>query len=247
MITELVGAAGAGKTQFCLTLVVQCFLPETKGGFGANSGVVYIDTERKFSAQRLQQIAKARAPEFYDQRYCSEGIDNLRRLLDNTFVKDVDDSNKLLQFLNGIQPLLICGNKRLIILDSVAHLARKDFSAEMFREKQEALVDQAVLLKKIAETFKIVVVVTNQVTVRFGSDVYQVGIENSEYNENSFLAPALGNTWHHCVSNRLVLNNAVNSTSTSDSKLNTLTLSKSPIAPQIEGNYTICKEGIVMD
>lgn len=47
MITELVGPAGIGKSQTCLTMAAQACLPACMGGLGKDCGVVYLDTERK--------------------------------------------------------------------------------------------------------------------------------------------------------------------------------------------------------
>jgi RAD51-like protein 1 len=44
-----VGGAGAGKTQMCLTLAVAAAAPVSAGGLGG--GVVFIDTEQKFSGR----------------------------------------------------------------------------------------------------------------------------------------------------------------------------------------------------
>ncbi|KAG5187685.1 hypothetical protein JKP88DRAFT_178734 [Tribonema minus] len=89
MITELVGAAGVGKTQLCLSLAAQCCLPQHYGGLGATAGAVVIDTERKFSAQRLQEVAKNRVPTYYDPDVADHGHENLIRLLENTTVIQV--------------------------------------------------------------------------------------------------------------------------------------------------------------
>jgi RecA/RadA recombinase len=62
-ISELVGPAGAGKTQMCLTLAVAAAAPVAAGGLGG--GVVFIDTEQKFSGVRLAEIARAKFPHVY--------------------------------------------------------------------------------------------------------------------------------------------------------------------------------------
>ena len=62
-ITELVGPAGAGKTQFCLTLAVAAAAPRRLGGLDA--GVVFVDTEQKFSGARVAQIAANVFPSAY--------------------------------------------------------------------------------------------------------------------------------------------------------------------------------------
>ena len=48
--SQLAGSAGSGKTQLCVTLSVVTALPPSLGGCGL--GVVYIDTEATFSAER---------------------------------------------------------------------------------------------------------------------------------------------------------------------------------------------------
>ena len=58
-ITELVGRAGVGKTQMCLTLTALATLPPTNVATSANS-VVYVDTEQKFDPSRLVQIIMSR-------------------------------------------------------------------------------------------------------------------------------------------------------------------------------------------
>lgn len=49
LVTEIVGKAGIGKTQICLTVSV---MTSSKG-----IGVIYFDTEGKFSPMRLMEIA----------------------------------------------------------------------------------------------------------------------------------------------------------------------------------------------
>lgn len=64
-LIEVVGPAGVGKTQLCLTLTAVTGLAQTMGGLGEGTGVLYFDTEGKFSAQRLVEIAQAQAPTWF--------------------------------------------------------------------------------------------------------------------------------------------------------------------------------------
>lgn len=78
--------------------------------------------------------------------------------------------------------------------------------------------------RSLAYTFSAVVLVTNQVTTRFTGDAGSEGpmrgiashtnsssrTDDSEFQEEvpggrggPYIIPALGNTWHHCVSNRV--------------------------------------------
>ncbi|KAL0460652.1 UNVERIFIED_CONTAM: DNA repair protein, partial [Sesamum latifolium] len=50
VVTELVGPAGIGKTQFCLKLALLASLPTSYGGLGGR--VIYVDVESKFSSKR---------------------------------------------------------------------------------------------------------------------------------------------------------------------------------------------------
>ncbi|GAB4859258.1 DNA repair protein RAD51 [Ancistrocladus abbreviatus] len=67
VVTELVGPAGIGKTQFCLKLALLASLPENYGGFGGH--VIYIDVESKFSSRRIIEMAVRSFPDFF----CYEG------------------------------------------------------------------------------------------------------------------------------------------------------------------------------
>jgi len=62
-LIELVAPAGSGKTQCCLTITAQTCLPVSEGGLG--SGVIYIDSEGTFTAERVKQIATHRFPKYY--------------------------------------------------------------------------------------------------------------------------------------------------------------------------------------
>lgn len=62
-LTELVGPAGIGKTQFCLKLSLLGSLPTAYGGL--NGRVVYVDVESKFSSRRLLEIGANSFPEIF--------------------------------------------------------------------------------------------------------------------------------------------------------------------------------------
>lgn len=75
-ITEIYGASGVGKTQFCLQLAITVQYPEEHGGL--SSGCVYICTEDRFPSKRLQQLL----PEFprgtkFDKQALANAADNI--------------------------------------------------------------------------------------------------------------------------------------------------------------------------
>ncbi|CAM9625358.1 unnamed protein product [Scytosiphon promiscuus] len=250
MITELVGPAGIGKTQMCLMMAAQACLPACLGGLGEDAGVVYLDTERKFSPDRLVEIASARLPEHYGE--FAIGKCSMERLLNQVTVFTVDNSTALLERLESLQTRIIEGNVRLIILDSIAALARRDFAREDTVTRQELLTRQAAVLKSLAYTFSIAVVVTNQVTSGWqGGNRHSIASHTNSFSrhENSAFAteisggrgercviPALGNTWHHCVSNRLILEQHEN--------YREMHLTKSPLAPAVSCRFVVQQSGV---
>lgn len=63
-LTEIHGAAGCAKTQFCMQLCVNVQMPKSWDGQDADA--LFIDCESGFSSKRLLQIAAAPADQWYD-------------------------------------------------------------------------------------------------------------------------------------------------------------------------------------
>jgi RAD51-like protein 1 len=185
------GPAGAGKTQLCKQLTVCAQLPVLHGGMGG--GVIYIDTEAKFSAARLDEIARARWPD----RFATDAA--LEALTRGVVVFTPTTSAELLARLDGLEKLIIERGAKLVVVDSIAGasraacacwndrmellltcmcvssafvhlhtpplaLMRSEYGREQLAERQTALGQQASRLKQLAEAFRIPIVVTNQVT-----------------------------------------------------------------------------------
>lgn len=86
-ISEICGAPGAGKTQFCLSCSLQAVATSiaTSSGSSASSGgagVVYIDTELKFDPNRLIQMAIERYPEQYSSEFRTDAPHQVDGLLE---------------------------------------------------------------------------------------------------------------------------------------------------------------------
>jgi RAD51-like protein 1 len=105
-ISELVGPAGAGKTQMCLSLAVAAAAPISAGGLGG--GVVFIDTEQKFSGVRLAEIARAKFPHVYGAAAPFDAAQlALQQLTGKVLVLTPSTLSEILQRLNGLEEALI--------------------------------------------------------------------------------------------------------------------------------------------
>ena len=97
-----------------------------------------------------------------------------------------------MQVLRQLPAELERRNIGLVVLDSIAMLARLEHDSRAMIARQKLLAEQSSLLKQAAERFGIPVVVTNQVTA---------GTDASDGQQRA----ALGVVWAHAVNTRLVL------------------------------------------
>ncbi|XP_041353756.1 DNA repair protein RAD51 homolog 2-like [Gigantopelta aegis] len=239
-ITEIAGPAGSGKTQFCVMLSVLATLPRMLGGL--EGSVLYIDTEGAFSAERLLEIARS--------KYCEHFKDEstLKSLAENVYVDVQQTCSSLLKRLQCLEQDIISKRIKLVIIDSIASLVRKEFSTTLgqnLANRTNFLSQEAAILKYTAEVFSIPIVVTNQITTRFGPQNRGTAgqCETSEQSlagDGSYVTVALGNTWSHSVNTRLILQYL-------DGEKRQVMVAKSPISPFTAFIYTIQDQGIVED
>ncbi|XP_061192488.1 DNA repair protein RAD51 homolog 2-like [Saccostrea echinata] len=233
-VTEIAGPSGCGKTQFCTMLSVLATLPRNRGGLGGK--VLYIDTESAFSAERLVEIAQNKYPDLYNSD------DELCDMAQKVLVDNHQTCASLIKKLETLEEEVIAHKIRLIIVDSIASLVRKEFSSgagTSLVQRTNFLSRQAALLKYVAEVFCIPVIVTNQITTRFSRQASDQDEESTEFSEG-YVTVALGNTWSHNVNTRLILQYL------NDNKRQVM-VAKSPVAPFTVFNYTIQKDGIIQD
>eukprot|EP00201_Polytomella_parva_P023602 CAMPEP_0175046706 /NCGR_PEP_ID=MMETSP0052_2-20121109/5179_1 /TAXON_ID=51329 ORGANISM="Polytomella parva, Strain SAG 63-3" /NCGR_SAMPLE_ID=MMETSP0052_2 /ASSEMBLY_ACC=CAM_ASM_000194 /LENGTH=245 /DNA_ID=CAMNT_0016310481 /DNA_START=208 /DNA_END=942 /DNA_ORIENTATION=+ len=134
-IIELVGGAGVGKSQFCATAAAREAMPKTQGGRGGS--VIYIDAERKFSALRLAEIMNSLAARFalpstvdYNM-VVNQSIPDEAQIpaaLARVTVLNPRSSDELLDVVQNLDSTVLRVGARLVILDSIAALARADFA-----------------------------------------------------------------------------------------------------------------------
>ena len=167
IVTELVGRAGVGKTQTCFTLAVQACLPSRLEIAEDTEGTVaYLDTERKFSAVRVLQIAESRLRAAHPDATDARIKEVAHQVVSRIHVFTLTSCKELLESVQSLQPFIIQQHTRLIVVDSVAAVARQDFASGSLVQRQQWLNHLASELKYLAEIFHVPVVVTNQVTTK---------------------------------------------------------------------------------
>lgn len=84
-------------------------------------------------------------------------------------------------------------NVRLVVMDSITFHFRQDFGRDMAL-RTRVLLEMAMNLMGLAEEHQLAVVLMNHVTTKI-----------NETTRESQLVPALGESWGHCASTRLIL------------------------------------------
>jgi DNA repair protein RadA len=148
-ITEIYGEYGTGKTQLCHTLCVTVNLDKQLGGL--NAGALYIDTENTFRPERIVSIARAR------------DLD-ADRILDNILVAKAYNSAHQELIIEQTGPVIDTNGIKLVIVDSaVAHYRAEFLGRASLSERQQKLNKFMHILLRIAETYGVAVVATNQI------------------------------------------------------------------------------------
>ncbi|GFS56570.1 DNA repair protein RAD51 homolog 2 [Trichonephila inaurata madagascariensis] len=261
-ITEFTGPPGVGKTQFCFMLSILTSLPVP---LGLAAQVIYIDTESAFCAERLKIMAQKRFPGVIKEE---EVVQYLQRIL----VHKVNSITALKEVMLHLEKEIIKNKVKLIIIDSVASLMRKEFGTDgidSLMERNKILMELAAMLKNLAQTYNLVVFLSNQIASHLvepnsvppddSPDDEEGGItgmytdlddvprpaapvpkkQKLQSVDTDHVIPALGNTWSHCVNTRLVAQFL-------NSSVRQITILKSPVAPNAAVRYTIDESGIVL-
>lgn len=249
-IVEVVGETGVGKSQLAMSMAARAPLPAARGGLAG--GVLFVDTEGKFSPGRLCDIVSNLDAVVGDP---AQGEARVAAVLEAVTVMRASNSRELRSIMEDLESIVARGKVRLVVVDSVAALARRDFDQSSLRERQGELSRIASLLKSVAEAYGLVVLVTNQVAGRLSP-------EEAGPMPGGTVRPALGNTWSHCVNTRLVLQHMPASVvalppsgaaagpfaaalqAAAEGGVRTISVAKSPIAPNATDVYVISAAGI---
>ena len=208
-LTEIAGEFGSGKSQLCYTLCV------TVNVQNKDNGVIFVDTENTFRAERIHQIAESR------------GLDT-EKILERIHVCKIYRSSHLEAITRSLAKYIEQYSARLVIIDSVISLHRAEFAGrETLAERQQRLNTLLHKLKRLAEIYNIAIVYTNQVQAQ-PDDFFSNGF-------NSMRA-AGGNIMGHASTYRIFLRRA--------GRNRIATMLDSPYHEYSQVKFSIGEEGI---
>ncbi|KAL7647947.1 UNVERIFIED_CONTAM: hypothetical protein RMT77_001563 [Armadillidium vulgare] len=190
-VMEISGTPGIGKTQMCLQACVSVQLPSFIGGVEGEA--VYVDTEGSFSILRLKEMADW-AERHTHQVYDGSKISNFntKEILNGIYYFRCHNHFELLAVIKHMYSFLKNHSKvKLIVIDSIAFHFRHDFTDMSARSSLLCSMSQDLI--HLASKHNLTVIVTNQMTTK----VRAIG--------HSEIVPALGETWGHCPTIRLLL------------------------------------------
>lgn len=192
-VTEIGGVPGIGKTQLGIQLAVNVQIPVEFGGLGGKA--IYIDTEGSFMVERALQIAEACVEDMLEyNRFLRNDCQvktQPKDILENIFYFRICSYTEQSAVINYLDKF-VSEHKdvKVVIIDSIAFHFRHGFVDLALRTR--VLSGIALKLMNLAKKFSLAVVLLNQVTTK--------------YTEGSFqLCLALGDSWSHCCTNRLIL------------------------------------------
>ncbi|CAK9154502.1 unnamed protein product [Ilex paraguariensis] len=195
-VTEIGGVPGIGKTQLGIQLAVNVQIPANYGGLGGKA--IYIDTEGSFMVERVLQIAEACLEDMLDYDVLlHKGVQACqvkmqpKDFLANIYYFRICSYTELIAVINYLEKF-ISEHKdvKVVIVDSITFHFRQDFEDMALRTR--LLSGMALKLMKLAKKFTLAVILLNQVTTK--------------YSEGSFhLTLALGDSWSHACTSRLIL------------------------------------------
>lgn len=170
-LTEITGESGAGKTQFLLTLLLSAQLPQPHGGLSKSA--LYISTEAPLATTRLTQLLDQH-PRLAALPAAAKPT--LSRIL-SIQTPDLEYQEHVLRYQ---LPVAIARHGvGLVVLDSVAANYRAEFDGpsrggagrragiDAMAARSGMLVQLGALLRAVARTHNVAVVVANQVSDRF--------------------------------------------------------------------------------
>ncbi|KAJ9171257.1 hypothetical protein P3X46_014647 [Hevea brasiliensis] len=195
-VTEIGGVPGIGKTQLGIQLAVNVQIPPHCGGLGGRA--IYIDTEGSFMVERALQVAEACIEDMSEySRFLRKDLQTFqvglqsKDILENIYYFRVCSYTEQIALVNYLDKFITeHRDVKIVIIDSITFHFRQDFDDLALRTR--VLSGMALKLMKVAKNFSLAVVLLNQVTTKHTEGSFQLGL-------------ALGDSWSHSCTNRVIL------------------------------------------
>lgn len=222
-LTEVAGMPGAGKTQLAMQLCVDARLPRRFGG--AEGEAVYIDSEGSFSPERCLTMAEALVKHVRssaDRRHRTARTEGKplpppvpewfdpENILDGIHVYRVHDEAAQTAVIHSLPAFLKEREEagtpvRVVVIDSIAFHYRCAALHSDFKSRTRQLAWVAAYLSDLSANYDLAVVAVNQMTTKVGAGVGFSGGADPSEKLDSRLVPALGESWAHSTTTRLLL------------------------------------------
>ncbi|GAB4844359.1 DNA repair protein rad51c [Ancistrocladus abbreviatus] len=197
------------------------------GGLGGKA--VYIDTEGSFMVERVLQIAEGCMEDMMENNYNQHrdfqtSHDKLqpKNFLANIFYFRICSYTEQIGLINYLDKFVSEHKEvKIVVIDSVTFHFRQDFEDLALRTR--LLSGMALKLMKLAHKFNMAVVLLNQVTTKYTEGSYQLTL-------------ALGDSWAHASTNRVILHWNGNE--------RYAYIDKSPSLPSASAPYAVTTKGI---
>ncbi|XP_049851146.1 uncharacterized protein LOC126325483 [Schistocerca gregaria] len=207
-ITEFCGMPGIGKTQMGIQLAINTFIPDEYGGCAGCA--IYIDTEGSFMVERAVEMATSLV-NYIESLINDQKVLNvvpkkltLSYILQNLHYYRVYDYIELIALIGQLADIVkeLNANRddgrgliRCIVIDSITFHFRACDQFKDMAQRARLLSTVASQLTVVANSFNVAIVLVNQMTTKPGFGI----------------VPALGETWSHHASTRILLEKAPNS------------------------------------
>lgn len=224
-VTEFCGVPGIGKTQMAIQLAVDVHIPEKLGGVEGHC--IYIDTEGSLMPERVGEVATHLVHHLNNIEQSETEPIHVNSILDHIYYYRIHDRVELIALTSQLKKIISVLNEknknpiRLIIIDSITFHFRVIEQFKDMGQRTRLLTLIASQLMELA-SMNIAVVIINQVTTKPGHGII----------------PALGETWSHVPTIRVLLD------MDSESGSRRATLIKSPDREYSSVLYQVQADGI---
>jgi DNA repair protein RAD57 len=161
LANNLTACSGVGKTQFLLTLLLSAQLPPPQG---LSRSTIYMSTEAQLSTKRLNQILLNHRRLYNLPSSTRPSLDKVRSIP----IQDLESQEHILEYQ---VPIMVQRyNVGLVVVDSVAANYRAEHGSSVLKDLANRAAQLAKLgriLRRLAITENLAVVVANQVSDRF--------------------------------------------------------------------------------